>query len=313
MSSSTSSSREELRALVVLGLLLLAAEAGIRSAGGSLSLDLEHIGSIPAAAEELARGDELRVLFLGNSLIREGLDSDAFELAAESQGFGPLRIAHIYPDDTTIAEWPHVFKHFFVKPDLLPDVLVVCFALGHLEDTTPLYPELIGGLYSSLSDIPSIFQHDVIRLNDRVAFVLAQMSAVMTNRGRVAQRVLDTSIPYYREFSRTLNEAMREQVGAPDSPPTYERLERLTQLASSHGVRLVLAAMPVREPYELDPRLPRLAEGLGASFIDARSVPGLTTDMFQDNLHLTPMGARLYTRFLVHLLSHLLSPHASPR
>ena len=137
MRSSTSSSREELRVLVALGLLLLAAEAGIRSVGSSISLDLEHIGGIPAIAEEFGQGDELRVLFLGNSLTRAGLNPEAFELEAASQGLGPLRIAHIYPDDTTISEWPHVFKHFFVDPDLLPDVLVVGFALRPIEYTSP--------------------------------------------------------------------------------------------------------------------------------------------------------------------------------
>ena len=89
---------------------------------------------------------------------------------------------------------------------------MVGFALRHLEDTSPLYPELIGGLYSSLSDIPSILRHDVIRLEDRVAFLLAHGSAVMTNRNRVARRLLDALIPNYRQFSRALNQAMTDRV-----------------------------------------------------------------------------------------------------
>ena len=76
--------------VILLGLLLFAAEAGIRAVGRSISVDLEHIGGIPALAEEFGQGDGLRVLFLGNSLTRAGLDPDSFELAAKSQGLGPL-------------------------------------------------------------------------------------------------------------------------------------------------------------------------------------------------------------------------------
>jgi hypothetical protein len=308
MSSSTSSSRGELAALAVAALALLAVEVGIRAVELELSRDLRHLRAIPELARELAGGEGLRVLFLGNSLTQAGVDVAVFESETAARGVEPLRATRVYPDDTTIVEWIHLFRRFFTDPELAPDVMVLSFSRWQVSDETDSHPERLGAFYSSAGDIPEIFSLDVTTFDTRTSFLLARFWAAYRNRERISRRVLD-AIPHYRDLARTVNLTLRAQKHPErerGEPMSYARLARLAELASEHDVRVILVAMPTKGPWPLDPTLPGVAGELGLAWVDARDTAGLTPSMFRDGLHLTPEGARVYSRALAERLAPLL-------
>src|SRR5690606_33182080 len=89
---------------------------------------------------------------------------------------------------------------------------------------------------------------------------------------------------------------------------TYDRLARLIVAIENSGAELVLMAMPTQVQWPLDARIAEVASANGATYLDARDVPGLTLEMFEDDLHLDPAtGSRLYTEYIATLLAPLLA------
>lgn len=264
----------------------------------SLSIDLLHIRSIPRIARSLVESSGARVLFLGNSMTREGLDIERFSKAAARLGHPALSAAKVHPDDTTIAEWPYLFRHYFPN-GASPDALVVGFANTNLEDRRAAQPDRIGYFYSDLSDTPDLFENEFTSFGDRAAYLLSHASSAYANRERVSRRIFDLLVPGYRKAAAQFNEAIAAAEHARASAAfSYRRLRVLIDLARTSRTDLILVAMPNRDPYELELDLLDLLEAEKIPLIDGRNIPGLGPEMFRDNLHLTADGARLYTDWI---------------
>lgn len=307
MSSSTSSFKTELKVVALVVILLAGSELAVRSREQALSLDVRHIRQIPAISQEMTEGEGLRVLFLGNSMTRYGVEPGAVEGELRARGFdAPLRIVRVYPDATGLTDWYYAFNHYFVDAGRPPDVLIVGFASNDLTDARPLQPWRLAQYYTAAHDVPEVFAWDVRDFDGRVDFLLSDVSSSFANRRRVRERMLDLFVPYYRESAQQINRAQqaKDKRSAASLPaPTYGRLGRLGRLASNHGVRVVLVAMPQRESYDLDPQLRTATERAGMTLIDARSVDGLGREGFVDEMHLNSGGAMLYSRFLARQLA----------
>jgi hypothetical protein len=311
MSSSTSSFRNELRVVAVVLLVLLAGEFFVRAFERSLSLDVTHIRHIPEISRKMTEGRGTRVLFISNSMIRYGVDPGIFEREMEARRLGPLSVGRVFPDATALPDWYYAFKHYFVDTNRLPDVLIVCFAAKDLQDDVPPVPARLAHNYTSASDIPELFSHDLPDFDHRADFLLADVSSAYANRMRVRTRVLDDLIPNYRESAQVMNrtqKAMKKNAGVDEAAhssaaPSYQRLQRLMSLARSHNVRVIFVAMPLREEYALDPQIQRIVEADGMSFFDFRAVDGINQVSFVDEMHLTPGGASVYSEFLARQLA----------
>ncbi|HEX8145215.1 MAG TPA: hypothetical protein VF553_21795 [Pyrinomonadaceae bacterium] len=312
MSSSTSSFRNELRVVAVVLLVLLAGELVVRVCEQRLSLDVTHIRQIPEISRKMAESQGTRVLFISNSMLRYGVDPAIFEREMEARRLGPLSVGRVFPDATALPDWYYAFKHYFVDANRLPDVLIVCFAAKDLQDDLPPVPARLAHNYTSASDIPELFSHDLLDFDHRADFMLADLSSAYANRARVRTRVLDDLIPSYRESAQIINRSQKSpKKGAGEgggdasasSAPTYQRLGRLISLARRHHVRVIFVAMPLREEYALDPQVQRIVEAEGMSFFDFRSVDGINQVSFVDEMHLTSGGAATYSQFLARQLA----------
>ncbi|HEY6188752.1 MAG TPA: hypothetical protein VIW80_13935 [Pyrinomonadaceae bacterium] len=309
MSSSTSSFRNELRVVAVVLLVLVAGEFVVRVCEKSLSLDVTHIRQIPEISKKMTESRGTKVLFISNSMIRYGVDPGIFEREMEARRLGPLSVGRVFPDATALPDWYYAFKHYFVDTNRLPDVLIVCFAAKDLQDDLPPVPARLAHNYTSASDIPELFSHDLLDFDNRADFLLADLSSAYANRMRVRTRVLDDLIPNYRESAQVMNrtqKAMKKSAGVDNdasSAPRYQRLQRLISLARSHNVRVIFVAMPLREEYALDPQIQRIVETEGMSFFDFRAVDGINQVSFVDEMHLTPGGASVYSEFLARQLA----------
>lgn len=331
MSSSTSSSDPARRrtafrgwraagllVLVPLALMLVALELGMRFVEPTLSLDIRHIQQVPAIATSMRGAGEPRILFLGNSLTRNGVDLDLLGAGLEVTGTSRPSLHAIYPDDTTVLDWLYILESSIVRAGAAPEMIVIGFANHHLVDTPvrPVQTYRLGRYFTDWQDLPRLFRYDVTDLDDRVSVVLSKLSAAFANRERLSARVLDL-LPGHRASARHVNDVLgggtqgAENGGDSDlhataTVPTYDRMTRLVQLANSAGSRLLFVAMPVRDEYELPGGLVEAVVGAGGQLIDLRDVEGLTREHFLDSLHLSPNGAEIYSAALVNALRPLL-------
>ena len=280
-----------------VAVVLALGEAVLRLAGQRLSADVQHIRSIPARAERLAKADGLRILFLGNSLTREGVRLDVVQ---EQMGCRPpATLERVYPDDTTILDWYYVFRNDFAGKRA-PDVLVLSHARGQLTDATGIHAERIAGSFGGWSNAREMLGIDLDGLGDRIEYVLASMLRVFSERERVRDRVLATATPDYRTTAQRLNES--ERVARPSDKPrpseAFSRLRRLLEVCRDRRVHVVVVAMPVPGSYGIDPRLREVLREGRADFLDMRETPGLVNADFADGYHLAPRGAQTYSAAL---------------
>ncbi len=313
MNLSTSSSRGDYRAILLALATLLAVEGAVRFLEPSLSADVRNIEQIPQELGELASAPGEHMLFLGNSLTREGVDMKVLrpELAARQVDLQKLNFGFVYPDSADILDWFYVYRHN-VNEANRPDVLLLSFAKDGLADEVRPDAESVRRLarhHTTLADTPYVFAHDLTRLSERGDFLVSKLFVSFAHRERVRTRALDEVIPNYRETQRALSQTDTPATATIAPPPeyTYDRLERFLKLVDTEAVEVIFVAMPVREPYTLDPKLGPLIESSGARLLDLESVPRLTPAHYRDGLHLTPDGAKVYSEVLGRKLAPLLS------
>jgi len=281
-------------------LLLAAGEIALRMVGGQLSEDIRHIRSIPEIAAELGSSDLPRILFLGNSLTRRGIDEGAVKASLAAGGCGPVEVKRVFPDDTTVTEWFYILKHDFVDTGREPNVLVLPFVGSQLQDW-PISSDKIARIgcdYMSLRELPDAFESDFRSFDDRTELLLSHVFLTFARREHIGRRILDVVVPHYRVSSRWANKPPSEDVHEDGAVPRYERLKRLLTLARSHTIEVVVVAMPLSKAYSVREKVARVVLEEGGVFLDARNTPGLSKRDYLDGYHLSPNGAEVFSRFL---------------
>ncbi len=300
MNSSISSSNKEIRVIAGIILLLLVCESLVRVVEGSISIDIRHIQEMPAIVERLRSAKPVRVLFLGNSLTRLGVDLTTIRENLKAEHATGLALESIYPDDTTICDWYYVYRTFLVNRHVAPELVVVGFVNTHLEDRAQLHVSRLGGYFGGLSALPEAFRNDIPGLGDRIQYLLSSVSRLFANHERIRDRLLDLIVPNYRDSAQTINRATlwQAQKRHEGDQPTYQRLQRFLQLVQRHGARLALVAMPLPNSYPLPDALRTTVAAEGGLLLDLRHVKGLGLKDFPDNYHLSPRGAKIYSAAL---------------
>jgi hypothetical protein len=289
----------EWRVLVVVTVVLGFVEGSFLLGKHKLSKDVEHLQSFSKLAEQFAQAPagQPTFLFLGNSLTRYGVDEAVFaEAFAEATGQTPFPLK-IVPDNTAVADWSYVFRNQFVQADRAPDVLVIGFEGGHLRDAPSRHADRLAQYYCTWSDWPELCSRDLPDFESRAEFVLEKSSAMIGNRDRVTRRALDALIPGYRVGMDRINASLKKHSTATPTI-TYDRLRTLIEAAQDHRSRVVLAAMPVPEHYEIDPSLLELVREKQIELLDLRKIEGMEPAMFFDGLHMDAAGAKVYSRAL---------------
>ncbi len=298
MSLFTSNFRSESKVLLTLVAVAAACELGLRIGSERLSSDIAHIRSIPAVAAALRGRDGEQLLFLGNSLTREGVDLAT--VRGELQ-CGPAGVSaeSVHPDDTTILDWYYLYRNNFSSENAL-DWMVIPFVRGQLSDGTTIHPDRIAAYFGGWANAEEMLRFDLTSLGDRIGYLLASSLRLFSERERVRDRVLSVAIPDYRRTATRLNEAVRRESArrSPDEKPTYTRLVRLLGLARQRGVRAAFVAMPVPQPYGLDPGLQAVLAQNGGELLDMRDTKELSAADYADRLHLSPSGAKTFSRIL---------------
>lgn len=297
MSSSTFSSESEWKVWGVVLVVLVTAEIALRSLLPHLSQDIVHIQQIPKSVERLSNSQGTRILFLGNSITRNGIDINQFKEQLKSPR--PVVVEEIYPDDTAVTEWLYAYLHFFELPDKKLDQLIICFAEDQLQDRSSVDVRRLAANFSDWSTMHTTFQQEKLTLDQQVEYILAKLWVSYANAERVQKRLLDSLLPYYRQTAGVINSSLAR----PDNPkgveikpsPTYLRLKRLIELVEAKNIDLIVFAFPVGKNYELEPSLEQLLRAHDIPFRDVRNLTGLEPENFPDGYHMDDEAAQLMT------------------
>lgn len=322
---------------------LLALELAARTVLVSASKDLRRFRAYPERAAALASSPAPRVAFVGNSATDEGVDLDVLVPGLTALGV-KVSAGKFVADASRVDTWHFLLKDTFYDRGNSIDTAVITFYEDDLLDGNRIEIGRLAHFFTSVPDWPSVFTIDLRTFDERSEFVLSSLSAAIAVRGRLKERVLGALVPGYKAFLRDVNQAnlLQQQAreaalppqstGAhdpgshplsPEDPaPGDERaslrktraLARLLAVAREEGVKLVFVAYPVPAafegpPYPLYPEMTALLAASGARLVDARDprALGLTPRHYADDVHLTPEGARVYSKALAEWLAPVLA------
>jgi len=290
---------------IVLSLLLLVllAEAGVRLAMTSLSEAEIHIDQIPPITHELSLQEGARLLFVGNSLTRAGIDPVAFNQELQETTGDSINLSLVMPDDTVPLNWYYLIKNSVLNQEQYPHI--ICFGVSnfHVIDGADKRVRKLGRTYCRLKDVPEIYHTDLHSFDERTELLFSGLLYSYATQDRIKKRILDRVIPGYRTNLRRLTDMGR--TGSKTEAvveSTFDGFRRLLELVIDHQILPVVIAMPLREEWEVDPALTAVVESSGALYIDARLIEGLNDDDFKDTMHLKPVGARKLSGFLARTL-----------
>lgn len=310
MNSSTSVSKNTRRGLLAAIIMVLIGEFAIRLAMPSLSGDAMHIRSIPQIARALEENQGIKLLFLGNSTINNGIKVDVLE--KEFERLNPQRsivTAKINPDGTDIWDWHFLYKNNFLKKSIAPDIVLVGFIRDLLDDQRPANMSRLAGDFCRINDFKELMTFDLSGLSSIKEFLMASVSTLFSNRSTIRNRLLDFIIPFFREGTSIIHKSEREMELKSGTRHvqfaiSYAQLAKFIDMVKSQGNRMVLIAMPTKDGYDLHKELLATIETHEAIILDMRHVNRLSKEHFADSVHLHPEGARI--------LSHELAKRMAP-
>ncbi len=289
----------ELRVFIALLLALLGLEAAARLFETRLSKDIAHLRSLPAEAARLrdAPADSCKVLILGNSLARAGLDRERLTRGLQAKLGRPVVLAAMHPDGSRIEEWQYGYRRYFEQTGARPDLVLLCTGRAHLLDGLRDL-DAVAAFHVSWRDLPGFVREQKLGVDALCQVIAARASALFAHRRRVQPLLFYHWMPRYEP---TVNLIQAAGQGAARRSAAPEESARaflgLLQTCRAAGTRVALLPVPLPEPYELPTGVVEAAQ-LGGAFT-LGPPPRLPARHFPDGYHLDAEGAALWTAALL--------------
>ncbi|HMJ11793.1 MAG TPA: hypothetical protein VK524_10295 [Polyangiaceae bacterium] len=282
---------------------LLALEILTRWKLFSASKDLSRFGTYPERARTLAAAKGKRVAFIGNSLTERGIDAERFGRAT-----GVASDVFV-ADGSHVNTWYWIIEREFWKQGLKPDWIVMNFYETGLEDGKRIELGRLAQFFVDPQDWLELFRNDVTDLEPRVELVLSSFWATYAVRDRLKERALSV-IPGYKPYIERVNDIdfrhETKQMRHANVRATRHALIRLCKRATEKGTPLLFVAFPSigdRVPaYDVPHETTQVIQSNGHRYLDLRVVPELKPEHYADNVHLTPEGQAIYTKYLAERL-----------
>jgi len=310
MSSFTSDSENHWMTVVMILAIVLAAEVTLRASMPFVSGSLKHIKEIPCAAEKLSKSDGLRILFLGNSMINNGVDVKIIREKLENKSMSIINVVKINPDGTDLWDWYFLYKNYFLIQSNPPDLIVLGFRSDFVDDQRQPNPSRLAANFSGLRDLPELIDFGMTGRSEIAEYLYASSICLYAHREAIRNRLMDWMVPYYRENTSKIGtnawKAKSEAWGEVQEEHSYRRLESLLRLVRSKCGMVVLVAMPTRNKYALKKEILLTTEKSNAVLMDLRDVRGLSEANFIDAVHLNAAGAEVLSQELGERLTYIL-------
>ncbi len=319
MSSSTSSSRIiDWKLAVLLVLLLVVVELAVRTLLVPRSKDLRRFRTYPEVAAELVAEPGFQVAMIGNSATDHGIVVDQLTTDLTRELGTPAAARKLVADASKINTWHYMVKHLFWDANRAPDLIVVTFYERNLQDGNPMEIGRVAQHFTSYGDWPTVLTEDLTTIDERTSFLLSTEWATYAFRNRIKDRALSTIIPHYQDFTTHNNEVARHHYGvgmgaapAPAvtvgaEPATYRALDRFLAMANARGTKLCFLAYPTPPDgpgYVVAPELTAKITAAGHRLVDLSRSPTLLPSHYEDDVHVTPDGAVIYTSLVARAIA----------
>lgn len=250
------------------------------------------------------------VLVVGNSLLLADVAFDSVRAA-----FAPrFDVSRLIVEQTAYLDWYYGLKSLF-DGGHLPDVAVVMLSRENILTNE------FRGAYSAYylmapRDVFSLARDLDLHPTAASEYLVATASGFYGLRTEVRKNLLNRLVPPVRELAPIFARRPRSRGAAGQAHErngvslARERLQRLRDLATTNGVRLVFAVAPTVIGTPGDDFVLRSARELGIPVIDTEATGVYAAGLFSDRQHMNAPGAARFTRELIAGLRDVL---AQPR
>ena len=274
----------------------------MRDLESRLSLDIVHLQEFDKTVARLeSQRDEntRRILVVGNSLVREGIQAETLGNAAMKQLAGPVVVERIHPDNTAFAEWYYAIDRFGLSSHRAKlDAIVIVFQGPHLRDEGSRHIHELGRYYCGPNQLADLATFDLLSLEQWLQYGFNSLSSSLSNHERVERRALDGLIPNYRSGIQELNRRSQGEMHRTQKAASYRRLSGLMHKLQSRKMTVVLAEIPIENPSSIDPELEQLASENNILLVKASQFAPFAKEDFSDGLHMNAIAAQRYSQEL---------------
>lgn len=297
--------KAETKVVIAVIVALFGGEALVRVFESSLSADvrqmLAHERIRPQIAEAQAKG-RFCVLVLGNSLARAAVDRTTLEEGLREKGYPDPLVIYLTPDASGINEWTAAYRKQFPIGEVggRPDLVILLTGPSHLLDHPVRSPEKLAAFHASARDRPEILSSWLTTTSERSRFLLASVSRLFANRERIRPLLFYRVVPGYETTAQRLNRPDDEHPrGAGEEGATVIRLTTLFDSLDLPAERVLVAAVPMPESYEVPGPVGNLASKRGIRVYQESALELWPMDAFPDGYHLGKIGAKIFTKRLL--------------
>jgi len=302
---------------VVVIMALLGLEGSTRFVETRLSKDLAHVATFEGLGKRLgpAGPHKFRILVLGNSLARHGVNRDKLKVPFTADfSESAVEVAGMVPDSSAIAEWSWGFRRYVEGRGGRPQLVLIFTGPKHLLDRPIKNPERMGAFYVAANDKLDFLLSELSDTNSRCRFLIAGFSRLFADRGRVRPLAFYNLVPGYERIARDINRRRRSQddeisVSAMKGEE-FRHLEALLRSVKATGAEAIIISIPMPEgSYRLPSRVGELADTHGVEVFEIGDSLVFEDEDFPDGYHLGPEGAERFTLRLTEMLKKWWHPH----
>ena len=239
------------------------------------------------------------ILILGNSLVGQGIDFGALQ-----QTLPPDWKAHrfwIY--NTYYTDWYFGLRRLFAEGSR-PDVVAILFPALHLC-VSSIRGDYFSHYLMQTQDLMQVRTQLGLDRTTTANLLFARVSKFYAIRSEIRKVFLQSLMPDLPQMYSLMKP--REGWDLTDQQVTDICAERLTvyrKIAEAYGSKLVLLVPPIPRPSaEHHDALRIAAKRAGVETVIPMAYADVPTGEFIDDIHLSPIGAEIYTRKLVQTLT----------
>lgn len=229
------------------------------------------------------------VLFVGNSLLLEGVDLDGLRDNLASQ----YSVSRFAIEQTHYLDWYFGLRRL-LEEGSRPSVIVLSLATDQFASRFTL-GESFARRQMSLSDFPLAVREVKLDKTTASTYLFSHWSNWLADKGFIRQDVLILLVPRFRELAARIADH-----GPHVNDPTVllamaeKRLPELHDLAQSYGIKIVVLVPPTLKP-DHSQDVQELGDKTGVP-VWVLSPPGeFSRDLFRDGFHLNLQGSQIFT------------------
>lgn len=317
MNLSTSSFKEYIWVLIVVGVAIASLEAFTRTIVLPNSDSYQAIADTYRSGDSLS-GDQDSFVVVGNSFTLRAIDEA--ELTSNLGMANPNMSVSVHAmSGSHICEWFWLMEHCYLKHDTQPDYLMLNVGPYTLFDRKEVRHRRLAMIFGP-NNFPLFPASDLNAKKKNLEFLLSRYFMSL-NRGRnMGEQIAIRLIPQFKTSkSRLATRLQTDSLTVADSytnkdtesTKQIEILARLCAACNSKKIKPVVVLMPHKQNYLLPKMLQEFLSSNGIPIVDLQRFDGLSDHHFKDGVHLNESGKKVFTPEYARILLDVLGSSKS--